>query len=187
MEDTQHIDDKILEFFNTLSEGLDTWITRIELWPIVIKRDFYLSGFRRIGVGRIEAHLLRIEKIGIESSADGKSKTLLASNPTEEMWVETDLLDASFLTIVAAKLMSDFLKLDGYEILHIEYRDKNNSGNYATQEEDIIFSDKRKACKEALAYRKKYSICKTSFKHMGEKATVEHEPTDIEIATCAAS
>ena len=58
----------LVEFFKYLNQITDMFVTGIEVAPIRIKKDMYITGFRRIGISFIEAHVKHIKQLMIKTN-----------------------------------------------------------------------------------------------------------------------
>lgn len=174
----------IVDYFNYLGETTNQFITGIEVKPISIKKDMYITGFRRIGLTFIEAHVQHIKRLMVRTN-DYMMEIPLKSDPEEEMWMDIELLSKDVVKSTFNHLKNYVSKLNGFEILTMEYRDKTfNDADYVTHEETIIFDDKRTACKTAIKKRKDVTSIKTKFTRYGGQVET-HKLTDEEFAEAA--
>lgn len=180
----------IVDYFNYLGEITHLFITGIEVKPISIKKDMYITGFRRIGLTFIEAHVQHIKRI-ILKTTDYTMEMPLKSEAEEEIWMDIELLSKDIVKSTFNHLKNYVSKLNGFEILTMEYRDKtDNDSDYVTHEENVIFDDKKVACKTAIQKRKTTSSIKTKFTHYGNNTNNmiqigTHKLTDEEFAETA--
>ena len=65
---TDNNDIGIFDFFKYLNQLTEQFITCIEVAPIRIKRDMYITGFRRIGLSFIEAHVKHIKQLMVKTN-----------------------------------------------------------------------------------------------------------------------
>lgn len=179
----------IVDYFNYLGEITHLFITGIEVKPISIKKDMYITGFRRIGLTFIEAHVQHIKRI-ILKTTDYTMEMPLKSDAEEEIWMDIELLSKDIVKSTFNHLKNYVSKLNGFEILTMEYRDITNNSDYVTHEENVIFDDKKVACKTAIKKRKNTSSMKTKFTHYGNNTNNmiqigTHKLTDEEFAETA--
>lgn len=176
---------QINDFFKYLNEVTNIYITQIELKPIRINTNLYITGFRH-SFYNIEAHIKHIKSTLVKVS-DNEMKLMLNEKPETEMWMDVTLLEPTVVRTALNELRNNFYKLKGYTIAQLEFKPKNDADNLCTQEENIIYEDIKTACKETIAKRKLCAFFKSSFLKRGEinKQTVKHTPTDEEIAEMA--
>lgn len=187
---TNNNDIGIVEFFKYLNQITDLFVTSIEVKPIRIKRDMYITGFRRIGLTFIEAHVKHIKQLMVKTN-DYTMELPLKMTPEAEMWIDVELLSPSTIREAFNELRNHFFTLKGFEILQLQYKLKSEPNNLCSQEEVTIYDDKRTACKEAIAKRKLCSMFKSHFTHWGGNNNEQGKPqfqkalTDEEIAEMA--
>jgi len=179
----------IVDYFNYLGEITNLFITGIEVKPISIKKDMYITGFRRIGLTFIEAHVQHIKR-NIFKTTDYTMEMPLKSEAEEEIWMDIELLSKDIVKSTFNHLKNYVTKLDSFEILTMEYRDITNNSDYITHEENVIFDDKKVACKTAIKKRKTTTNMKTKFTHYGNNTNNmiqigTHKLTDEEFAETA--
>lgn len=177
----------LVEFFKYLNQVTDMFVTGIEVAPIRIKKDMYITGFRRIGISFIEAHVKHIKQLMIKTN-EFSMEMPLKETPEEEMWIDTDLLAPGIVRGAFNDLRNYFFQLKGFEIAQIQYKLKSEPDNLCSQEEVIIYDNKRIACRETIAKRKLCSLFKSLFIHWGgkiEEKQPQHALTDEEIAEMA--
>jgi hypothetical protein len=186
---TENNDIGLVEFFKYLSQITDMFVTGIEVAPIRIKKDMYITGFRRIGISFIEAHVKHIKQLMMKTN-EFSMEMPLKETPEEEMWIDTDLLSLGAVRAAFNDLRNYFFQLKGFEIAQIEYKLKSEPDNLCSQEEVIIYDNKRIACRETIAKRKLCTQFKSHFSHFGGK-TEDGKPhyqkalTEEEIAEMA--
>lgn len=179
----------LVEFFKYLSQVTDMFVTGIEVAPIRIKKDMYITGFRRIGISFIEAHVKHIKQLMIKTN-EFSMEMPLKETAEEEMWIDTDLLAPGIVRGAFNDLRNYFFQLKGFEIAQIQYKLKSEPDNLCSQEEVIIYDNKRIACKETIAKRKLCTQFKSHFSHFGGKVEdgkpqYQKALTDEEIAEMA--
>ena len=177
----------LVEFFKYLNQVTDMFVNGIEVAPIRIKKDMYITGFRRIGISLIEAHVKHIKQLMIKTN-EFSMEMPLKETAEEEMWIDTELLSPGVVRGAFNDLRNYFFHLKGFEIVQIQYKLKSEPDNLCSQEEVVIYDNKRIACRETIAKRKLCTQFKSHFIHWGEK-TEEKQPqhalTDEEIAEMA--
>lgn len=186
---TENNDIGLVEFFKYLNQVTDMFVTSIEVAPIRIKKDMYITGFRRIGISFIEAHVKHIKQVMIKTN-EFSMEMPLKETPEEEMWIDTDLLAPEIVRGAFNDLRNYFFQLKGFEIAQIQYKLKSEPDNLCSQEEVIIYDNKRIACKETIAKRKLCTQFKSHFSHFGGKVEdgkpqYQKTLTDEEIAEMA--
>lgn len=164
-------DIEIFEFFKYLSQLINMYVTGIEVKPIRVKTDMYITGFRRIGITTLEAHIKHIKPLLIKTN-DYTMEMPLKENAEVEMWMDIDLLQKSMVKQALNELKNNFIKLNGFEIVNIQFKLKTELDNLCSQEETIIYEDKKLACKETIAKRKLCSMFKTKIIHWGKKNNI---------------
>ena len=179
----------IVEFFKYLNQITDLFVTSIEVKPIRIKRDMYITGFRRIGLTFIEAHVKHIKQLMVKTN-DYTMELPLKMTPEAEMWIDVELLSPSTIREAFNELRNHFFTLKGFEILQLQYKLKSEPDNLCSQEEVIIYDNKRVACKETIAKRKLCTLFKSHFSNFGENTIDGNKQykktlTDEEIAEMA--
>ena len=186
---TENNDIGLVEFFKYLNQVTDMFVTGIEVAPIRIKKDMYITGFRRIGISFIEAHVKHIKQLMIKTN-EFSMEMPLKETPEEEMWIDTDLLALGIVRGAFNDLRNYFFQLKGFEIAQIQYKLKSEPDNLCSQEEVIIYDNKRIACRETIAKRKLCTQFKSHFSHFGGKVEngkpqYQKALTDEEIAEMA--
>jgi hypothetical protein len=186
---TENNDIGLVEFFKYLNQVTDMFVTCIEVAPIRIKKDMYITGFRRIGLSFIEAHVKHIKQLMIKTN-EFSMEMPLKETAEEEMWIDTDLLAPGIVRGAFNDLRNYFFQLKGFEIAQIQYKLKSEPDNLCSQEEVIIYDNKRIACKETIAKRKLCTLFKSHFSNFGENAIDGNKQykkalTDEEIAEMA--
>ena len=179
----------LVEFFKYLNQVTDMFVTGIEVAPIRIKKDMYITGFRRIGLSFIEAHVKHIKQLMIKTN-EFSMEMPLNETAEEEMWIDTDLLAPGIIRGAFNDLRNYFFQLKGFEIAQIQYKLKSEPDNLCSQEEVIIYDNKRVAARETIAKRKLCSLFKSHFSHFGGKVEdgkpqYQKALTDEEIAEMA--
>ena len=186
---TENNDIGLVEFFKYLNQITDMFVTSIEVAPIRIKKDMYITGFRRIGLSFIEAHVKHIKQLMVKTN-EFSMEMPLKETPEEEMWIDTDLLAPGIVRGAFNDLRNYFFKLKGFEIAQIQYKLKSEPDNLCSREDVIIYDNKRVAARETIAKRKLCTQFKSHFSHFGGKVEdgkpqYQKALTDEEIAEMA--
>lgn len=175
----------IIEFFKYLNQLTNTFVTSIEVKPIRIKKDIYITGFKRIGISTIEAHVKNLKQLMIKKD-ENSMEIMLKEIPEGEMWIDVDILANNTVREAFNEIRNYFYQLKTFEIAQIQYKLKTEKDNLCAQEETIIYDNKRIACREIIAKRKLCSMFKSHFIHFGEKIPQYKQIlTDEEIAEMA--
>lgn len=166
---------EIIDFFRYLNQLTDKFITAIELKPINVKDDIYISGFRRVNLTQIEIHIKRLKQHTIKTN-NNTIEINNNDNPIESIWLNVELVSKLMLRIAFNQLRENFFKLNTFQIAELTYKIKQNDN---TQEEIIIYEDKRTACKETIMKRKNAAAFKSNFIHWGTKQILQPTTTTI--------
>lgn len=186
---TENNDIGLVEFFKYLNQVTNMFVTGIEVTPIRIKKDMYITGFRRTCISLIEAHVKHIKQLMIKTN-EFSMEMPLKETAEEEMWIDTSLLAPEVVRGAFNDLRNYFFQLKGFEITQIQYKLKSEPDNLCSREEVIIYDNKRVAVRETIAKRKLCSLFKPHFSHFGEevkdgKPQYQKALTDEEIAEMA--
>lgn len=172
----------IIEFFGTLSDSTSMYVTNIEVKPIKVKGNLYVTGFKRCGLGEVEVHIKEMNEINIPTNT---TTLKVHSLPNNDIWMPTAMLSDETLSLAFNHIKKRFYSLKSYEVANLKYRLKTaNKSDYIMIEEAIVFEDKTQACREAIQRRKYCETFKCNFFHFGEK-TETKKLTDLEFAEAA--
>ena len=162
---------KIIDFFNTLDDLTADYIDSLEIEPIQINTNLYVTGLRRVAFSHtaIDVHLME---------------------PDNDMWVPASIIDEDVLARAYEQVVKYFGTLKAFTIMTLQYKLKDKD---MKRIETLIYDTKRKAYKDVLAFIKKYDQVTTKFtefKSDGNGAFKEfvtgiHQPTDFEILAAA--
>lgn len=176
---------KIVDFFNTLDDLTADYIDSLEIEPIQINTNLYVTGLRRVAFSytAVDVHLKEIRKIKV-------GDTWMLMEPDNDMWVPASIIDEDVLARAYEQVVKYFGTLQSFTIMTLQYKLKDKD---MKRIETLIYDAKRKACKDALAFRKKYDQVTTKFtefKSDGNGAFQEfvtgiHQPTDFEVLAAA--
>jgi hypothetical protein len=179
----------ISDFFDELDDAVNDFVDRIEIEPIRLYSDVFITGLKRIPTtfNSFEAHLKQIQTIRLD---DGKGNVTytLASEPDGELWFNCNMFADTTLKAAFKNIKETFALGETYHFMSIDYNDKDSS---IKKNLNVIYHNKRAACKEALQLKKKYENVKVKFQIYklnmeGLLEETDKEPTDFEIATAAA-
>lgn len=179
---------EISDFFDELDDAVNDFVDRIEIEPIRLYSDVFITGLKRIptAFNLFEAHLKQIQTIRLNN--DGEISYMLASEPDGELWFNCNMFADTTLKAAFSKIKEQLAKGETYHFMSIDYNDKESS---IRKNLNVMHYNKRAACKEALQFKKKYENVKVKFQTYkldteGFFEETEREPTDFEIATAAA-
>lgn len=173
---------EIIDFFVYLSEVVDKYVTAIEVKPVRIKEDLYITGFKRKGLGLVEAHLKEIKSVALKSN-DYSIDLPLKGDPEHEMWVDCEVLNETTLRMAYNDIKAHYFTLKSFDVAELKYRLKTpNSSDYIMCEEVIIYDNKTQACKDTILKRKHNDGFSVKFHHFGETLPVTKKVTDLEFA-----
>jgi hypothetical protein len=176
---------KLLDFFNDVDELVKNYVDRVELEPVLVNNNIYITGFRRLTPSNatIELHLKEIKKTkidGVEINTETKN----------EMWLNTLMFSEHVLNNVITRFNEKFAQLETMYLLCTNYKDEGDK--YATIQ-ITLFSNKKTAVREALELRKKHQNVSHTFETYNNKGEIiqhnntngKKELTDFELVTCA--
>lgn len=172
---------EINEFFRYLNELLDKFVTSIEVKPIRIKKDMYITGFRKNGITQFEAHVKHIKQFLIKTD-DYTMEMPLKSTPEAEIWIDVELLSPQTVREAFNDLRNYFFTLKGFVIAELNFKLKNETDNYSLHDETIIYDSKRTACREIIAKKKFCSVFKSNFINWGKLNGVENKKKQYAIS-----
>ena len=177
----------IEDFFDELDDAVDNFIDVIEIEPIRLSSDLFLTGFKRIPFAQntMEAHLKQIKTI--RTQENGEVKYTLASEADGDVWFNCMMFSDATLRTAFKHFKEEFTKCETHHLLDMEYTEKDNSIKRSFL---ALYNNKRQACKEALRLKKQYDNVKLKFTPYkfnieGKLEETEKEPTDFEIVTAA--
>lgn len=173
---------EIIDFFGYMSDLTEHYITSIEVRPIRIKENLYVTGLRRRGLGIVEVHLKDIKKVQL--ALDGyEMEYPLKQEPDGDLWIEADMLANTTLTTLFNYVKNKFLSLKEFTVAELMYRLKTrSSSDYVMKEEVTVYEDKRLACREVITKRRGCESFKSKFHHFGGTAQQEKKINDLEFA-----
>lgn len=167
----------IIELFQYANEFTKEYITQMELIPIYFGNDVYVSGFKLVDYNKVEVHLKRFQCVKIETLTI--NETHYITNPQEEIWVNSNLLDQNRLAVMFSEFKTNFFKLNSFDVVKLEYKQEGKP----LEEHAIIFDNKRIACKTTLNFKKTHPNTTHKILHFGEQE--KKEMTELDIVTSA--
>jgi hypothetical protein len=181
---------RIMSFFDNIDDMLNNFIDRMELTPVQVATNLYVTGFRRSQTNytSIDVHLKQIRKVkldNIHASITDEGGWYMME-PDEEMWVNSSVLSEDVLKMALEKFIATYGNLQSFHLMLTKWKDEGETYHHI---EVSLFENKRVACKEALKLRKKHQNVSTKFEmynkegELMEGTTTEHEPTDFELIT----
>ena len=180
---------KIMTFFDNIDDMLNNFIDRMELTPVQITTNLYITGFKRSQTDytSLDVHIKEIKKVklnNIHASITDEGGWYMME-PDNEMWLNCSVLNEKLLQTALDKFITTFGNLNTFHIMLTKWKDDNDSFPHV---EVALFENKRVACKEALAMRKKHKNVTTKFEMYNKQGELIdknaiHEPTDFELVT----
>lgn len=189
----KNINERIMSLFENIDDKLNNGIDRIELTPVQITKNCYITGFRRAqsSYQDIDVHIKEIRKVklgGINSSITDDGGWYMME-PDGEIWVNSTMISNMALDIALEHFTKKMEELKSIHLMLSKWKDENDN---FPKVEVALFESKRVACKEALALRKKHKNVSTKFEMYNDKGelisfngeTTKNEPSDFELVTC---
>ena len=179
---------KIMSFFDNIDDMLNNFIDRMELTPVQVATNLYVTGFRRSQTNytSIDVHLKQIRKVkldNIHASITDEGGWYMME-PDEEMWVNSSILSEDVLKMALEKFITTFGNLQSFHLMLTKWKDEGETYHHI---EVSLFENKRVACKEALKLRKKHQNVSTKFEMYNKEGELidkpANEPTDFELVT----
>lgn len=181
--------DKILNFFDNLDEIFNNFVDRVEMSPVPLTPNVYLSGFKRSfnNAASIQAHLKQINNIKLidtKTSPTTEGGWNLMDNDGE-IYLNTYAISQTLLDEAVTKFIGNYKDIKTVHIGTTKWKD--NTDTY-TQTEVTLYENKKVACKEALNFRKLHQNVSTTFESLDAQGqTLPKEPSDFELITCKTS
>lgn len=184
---------KIMTFFDNIDDMLNNFVDRVELTPVAVGNNVYITGFKRSSNSytNVEVHLKRIKKIKLDNTQTSITDEggWYMMEPDEEMWVDSSLLSNTILQAALDAFITNYGKLNSLHLMLTKWKDENDTFFHV---EVALFENKRVACKEALAIRKIHKNVTNKFEIYNKEgdlisfteANQQHEPSDFELVTC---
>ena len=178
-----NISHNIMGFFNNVADMTSDYVDRIELAPILLYGDLYLTGLKRNFTygSAIELHIKEIKKIKINGG--GKDEYWF-KEPENEMWIPCHLITEAYVKRVFDQFVKNFGEVKEFHVVDIQYKEKGKDRHHS---ETIYYQDKKTAYKDVIKFRKEYEQCSSKF-HIFSNTCVnkDEKPSDFEILTAAA-
>lgn len=181
---------KIISFFDSIDDTINNFIDRIELTPVQVSENLYVTGFRRsqTNCNSVDVHLKQIRKVKLDnlhaSITDDGGWYMM--EPDSEMWVSSSVLSETTLSFALNKFITTYANLNSFHVMLSKWKDKSDTFNCV---EVSLYENKRVAYKEALALRKLHTNVTTKFEMYNKKGELinemkaQHEPSDFELVT----
>lgn len=188
----------ISDFLEEIDDAIGDYIDKVELEPIKLGNNMYLTGFRRTAFvyTNIEAHIkeIRTVKLNTLSAALTDEDGFYMMEPDGEVWMHVDMFSDRLIRNAFEQFKTNFEKLTSLHVMNVRYKEK---GSKATHIETLVFKNKRVACKQGLLFKRKYDevtirfteYVKVNDEWIEKDSSVEqpkHEPSDLEVAMAAA-
>lgn len=188
----------ISDFLEEIDDAIGDYVDRVELEPIRLNNNTYITGFRRnsFTYTDIEAHVKEIRKLKLHTlnASITDEDGFYMMEPDGEMWMHVDMLSEKVIRNAFEEFKSNFEKLTTFHVMNVKYKEK---GSKAIRIETLLFKNKRVACKQGLLLKKKYDevtfkfteYVKVNDEWIEKDSSVEqpkHEPSDLEVAMAAA-
>ena len=181
-----NITHRIMGFFNNVADMTSDYVDRIELEPIQLFNNLYVTGIKRnftYGYS-IEIHIKEIRRIQIKTDAAAPNDDgWYFMEPDNEMWIPCHLLDEETISKTFDKFVKNFGEVKEFHVVDVAYKEKGKERHHS---ETIYYQNKKTAYKDAIKFRKEHEQCSSKF-HVFSNTCVngEHKPTDFEILTAA--
>lgn len=188
----------ISDFLEEIDDAIGDYIDKVELEPIRLGNNMYLTGFRRTAFvyNNIEAHIkeIRTVKLSTLSAALTDEDGFYMMEPDGEVWMHVDMLSDKLIRDAFEQFKTNFEKLTSLHVMNVRYKEK---GSKTTHIETLVFKNKRVACKQGLLFKRKCDevtirfteYVKVNDEWIEKNNAVEqpkHEPSDLEVAMAAA-
>ena len=177
---------EIMSFFNNACDLTSDYVDRIEIDPIRLYANIYLTGFKRTFAfgSTISVHIKELRRIQIKTDAVASDEEgYYFMEPDSEIWLPCSMLDEEMLRIAFKQFESAFKKINEFHVLDVQYKEK---GKEAHHSETIYYQHKRSGCKDAMKYRKEFEQCSTKFRMFTREGHKTQKEKDFEILTSAA-
>ena len=175
----------IMTFFNNVADLTSDYVDRIELEPIRLYGDTYLTGFKRTFSynATIEVHIKQMRKIEMKTALaipDGEGYYFM--EPDAEIWLPFAMLSTPLLIEAFKQFTDKFDKINEFHVLDVQYKEKGRERHHALT---ILYQNKRNACKDAIRFRKEGEQCVTKFHVFTRDNSKAKAQSDFEILTAA--
>ena len=187
----------ISDFLDEIDDAIGDYIDKVELKPIRLNNNIYITGFRRTAFTytNIEAHVKEIRSIKLNTlnSNITDEDGLYMMEPDGEVWIHVDMLANELVKGAFEEFKKCFEELTSLHVMTVRFKEKVSK---TTHYETYVFKNKRVACKEGLKLKKKYDEVSIKFTEYvkvnnewiekDDSTEYQHEPSDLEIAMAAA-
>ena len=178
---------QILSFFNNVADLTNDYVDRIELEPIKLYVNFYITGLKRnfYYATSIEAHVKELRKLQLKTNTTATTNNedgYYFMEADNDLWMPIAMLSEKLTQNTLNEFMENFDKVNEFHVLDVKYKIK---GDNNTHMETILYQNKRTACKDAIKFRKENEQCSTKFHTFINENCKEHKLTDFEILTAA--
>ena len=176
---------QIMTFFNNASDLTSDYVDRVELNPIRLYGNIYITGFKRGFTygSTIEAHIKEIRRIQVKTDVViGDDDGYYFMEPDSEMWLPCTMLSDELLKIAFKQFEESFNKVKEFHVLDVQYKEKGVEKHHS---ETIYYQNKRTGYKDAIKFRKDFEQCVTKFHIFSNMEGKKEKPSDFEILTAA--
>ena len=175
----------IMTFFNGVADLTDDYVDRIELEPIRLFGDTYITGLRRTFsyATSIEVHIKQMRKIQMKTALaipDGEGYYFM--EPDAEIWLPCAMLSTEMMIEAFKQFTEKFDKVNEFHVLDVQYKEKGKEIHHS---ETIYYQNKRSGCKDAIRFRKEGEQCVTKFHVFTRNNSKTQAQSDFEILTAA--
>jgi hypothetical protein len=176
---------QIMTFFNNACDLTSDYVDRIEINPIRLYGNIYITGFKRGFVygSTVDAHIKELRRIQVKTNtAIGDEEGYYFMEPDNEMWIPCVMLSEELLKIAFKQFKECFESIKEFHVLDVQYKEKGVEKHHS---ETIYYQNKRTGCKDAIKFRKDFEQCSTKFRIFNKEGVETHKQTDFEILTAA--
>ena len=172
----------IMTFFNNTTDLTSDYVDRIELEPIKLDGNIYLTGFKRnfSNTPSLEAHIKIIRKIQVSTDSNPNGDEYYFMEPDNDFWFPCTMLSEDTLIDAISDFEDKFDEVKEFHVLDVSYKEKGKEIHHS---ETILYQNKKTGYKDAIKFRKEYEQCSIKF-HVFQR---DHKQTDFEIVTAAES
>jgi hypothetical protein len=176
---------QIMTFFNNACDLTADYVDRVEINPIRLYGNIYITGFKRGFVygSTIDAHIKELRRIQIKTDiAASDEEGYYFMEPDNEMWLPCVMLSEELLKIAFKQFTEEFNKIKEFHVLDVQYKEKGKEVHHS---ETIYYQHKRTGCKDAMKYRKEFEQCSIKFRIFNREGVETNKQTDFDILTAA--
>ena len=155
----------LIELFKEVGTSIQDYVNAIEINPIRVKNNLYLTGLRRSKLTNFQVHLkeLNIITIKTDNLTNNIQEIKTQYDTVQEMWLDLDVVNEDNLKQMLKQFKTHTLEMQSFIVTEITFKLKNEKDNYANRQETIIFENKSTACKDIIAKRKQCTTFKSKF------------------------